>query len=120
MPRRSAGRDSDRAQVYDGALTRGTPCRTTTMSSREGGGRICVTRFRIIDGTPSPDTPKERVRKRVRAARKLKGVPQCPKCGGRESVKTEIAGPPGTRPTVQDLCVACLLRGERRVIRFRK
>jgi hypothetical protein len=62
-------------------------------------------RFEVIDGTPAPDTPAERVRQRVRKT-KLPG-PSCQRCGGREWIAATI----GT--TKNKLCVCCLLQGQR-------
>lgn len=71
-------------------------------------------RFHVIDGTPAPDTPAERVRKRVRAMPKPAEMPQCPRCGGREYIETKIGA--GRSATKQRLCVLCLMKGERVVI----
>jgi hypothetical protein len=74
----------------------------------------------VIPGTPAPDTPAERVRKRMRAMPKPAAILQCPRCAGREVMETRIGvalvgGKPrgGTR---QWLCVGCLGRGERMVV----
>lgn len=73
-------------------------------------------KFHVITGTEPPDTPTERVRKRVRQT-KAGPIAQCHRCGGREVIETKIGvvlkdGKP-TGGTKQLLCVACLLNGER-------
>lgn len=70
----------------------------------------------VIDGTPAPDTPTERVRKRVRAMDTPAGMLQCPRCGGRETLDTRIGATTSGGGTKQRLCAACFLRGERVVI----
>jgi hypothetical protein len=61
-----------------------------------------------IPGTPPPDTPTERVRKRMRDS--ARHWPHCPRCGGRETVSAKIGN------VRSNLCVCCLMRGERVVI----
>lgn len=77
-------------------------------------------RLHVIRGTPPPDTPKERVRKRVRRAPRPAGMAQCPRCGGREIIETKVGmvrrNGKLTGGTKQALCAGCLLRGERVVI----
>jgi hypothetical protein len=77
-------------------------------------------RFHVIEGTPAPDTPVERVRKRVRAMAKPPCMIQCHRCGGREVIETKTGvllknGKP-TGGTKQLLCALCFMRGERVVI----
>ncbi len=74
-------------------------------------------RFHVIDGTPAPDSPKERSRRRIRAMERPAEMVQCRRCGGREFIETttgalmrrgRVVG--GTKALV---CVACLAAGER-------
>jgi hypothetical protein len=77
-------------------------------------------RFRVIQGTPAPDTPAEQVRKRVRAMPKPATMVQCHRCGGREVIETKIGvlmkngRPTGGTKTL--ICAGCLLTGERVVV----
>jgi len=77
-------------------------------------------RFRVIQGTPAPDTPVEQVRKRIRPMAKPPAMIQCHRCGGREVIetKTGVVFRDGkySAGTKQYLCVSCLLRGERVLI----
>lgn len=66
-----------------------------------------MAKFRVIDGTPAPDTPAEQVRSRMRASRH-KHIPSCSSCGGHEYV-TARSGNVYTK-----LCVICLTQGRRR------
>lgn len=70
--------------------------------------------FHVITGTPVPDTPQEKVRKRVRAAPRPAAMPQCSRCGGREYIEAKIGA--GKSATKNKICVACLLQGERMVM----
>jgi len=74
-------------------------------------------KFHVITGTPAPDTPKEEVRKRVRAHDKPAFMVQCHRCGGREVIETKtgvmMKGGRPTGGTKTLLCVGCLLNGER-------
>ena len=74
-------------------------------------------KLHLIQGTLAPDTPAEKVRKRVRAMPKPPTMVQCHRCGGREVIETRIGvlmknGKP-TGGTKTMICVGCLLRGER-------
>lgn len=62
----------------------------------------------LIQGTPAPDSRKERVRKRVRKS--ARDWPCCPRCGGRETITASIGN------VKNKLCVLCLMRGERVVV----
>jgi hypothetical protein len=66
-------------------------------------------RLRVIDGTPPPDTPAERVRARIRKT-KTPGIAQCVRCGGRETIRATIGN------VSNKLCVCCLLQGQRVVV----
>lgn len=74
-------------------------------------------KLHIIQGTLAPDTPAEKVRKRVRAMPKPPTMVQCHRCGGREVIETKIGvlmknGKP-TGGTKTMICVGCLLQGQR-------
>lgn len=73
-----------------------------------------------VPGTKPPDTPSERVRKRVRAMSKPAEMIQCPRCPSREVIEAKIGvvirnGKP-CGGTVVLLCAGCLTRGERVVV----
>lgn len=75
--------------------------------------------FRVINGIAAPDTPTERVRKRLRSA-KSPVLLQCPRCASREVIETKIGvflrdGKPvgGTKVL---LCALCFAKGERVVL----
>lgn len=63
--------------------------------------------LRLIHGTPPPDTPAERVRKRARESAD-RNRPRCTSCGGHEYI-TAKNGRTNTK-----LCVVCLTQGRRR------
>jgi len=77
-------------------------------------------KFEIIQGTPPPDTPKQRAVDRLKAAPKPAGIVQCPRCGCREvlelksGVKLNNGKPTGG--ISQIVCAACFLKGERIVL----
>jgi hypothetical protein len=64
-------------------------------------------RFRVIDGTPPPDSPAERVRQKVRKGR-ASYKPSCSSCGGHEYVSARNGN------TNTKLCLICLMDGRRR------
>jgi len=66
-----------------------------------------MAKFRVIDGTPAPDTPGERVRKRTVASRAIY-KPSCSSCGGHEYVTARHGN------TRSKLCIICLTQGRRR------
>ena len=77
-------------------------------------------KLHLIQGTLAPDTPAEKVRKRVRAMPKPPTMVQCHRCGGREVIETKIGvlmknGKPmgGTKTMI---CVGCLLAGKRVIV----
>lgn len=77
-------------------------------------------KLHLIQGTLTPDTPAEQVRKRVRAMPKPATMVQCHRCGGREVIETKIGvlmknGKP-TGGTKTMICVGCLLGGHRVVV----
>lgn len=73
--------------------------------------------LKLIQGTPAPDTPAQRVRERVKKMPKPADMAQCPRCGGREFLTTKTGvllkggKPSGGTPNM--ICVTCLTRGER-------
>ena len=76
--------------------------------------------FLVIQGSPAPDTPLERSRKRTRRTHKPAELAQCPRCSGREFVQAKTGvlirdGKP-TGGTAALLCTLCLMNGERVVI----
>lgn len=79
-----------------------------------------MTRLTVIEGTPAPDTPQERLRERLRKSPKPAEMLQCHRCGGREMMETKLGmmlkDGKATGGTKQILCVGCLLRGERVVV----
>ena len=77
-------------------------------------------KLHVIHGSPPPDTPAEKVRKRVKVMAKPASMVQCHRCGGREVIRTEIGvmrqGGKAKKGTEQLLCAGCFMRGERVVI----
>lgn len=76
--------------------------------------------LQIVDVTPLPDTPKERVLKRVRAHAKPKYMLSCHRCGGREVIVAKIGvmyrDGKAIGGTQSILCAACFMRGQRVVL----
>lgn len=76
-------------------------------------------KLHVIDGTPAPDTPVERVRAKLRKTAKAELL-QCHRCGGREVIQTKVAmtyqAGRAKGGTVQILCAACFMKGERVVL----
>lgn len=76
--------------------------------------------FHVIQGTPAPDTPADRVNKRVRALPKPPTMIQCHRCGGREVIETKIGmmykNGKASGGTKQVLCTLCFMKGERVVL----
>lgn len=74
----------------------------------------------VIQGTPAPDTPVERVRKRVRAAGKPPSMIQCHRCGGREVIEAKVGmvmkNGRASGGTKSILCATCHRNGERVVL----
>lgn len=76
-------------------------------------------KLHVVHGTPAPDTPQERVRKRIRATKPAEML-QCHRCGGREVIAARIGvlyengkAKGGTKVL---LCSLCFSRGERVVL----
>ena len=74
-------------------------------------------RLKLIQGTPAPDTPAQRVLERVKKMPKPASMAQCPRCGGREFLTTKtgvvIKAGKATGGVPNLVCVNCLARGER-------
>jgi hypothetical protein len=79
-----------------------------------------VPRLRLISGSPPPDTPKERVRKRLRAGRRPEHIARCHRCTGVELKEVRIGMTKRngklTGGTKQWICAACERNGERVVV----
>lgn len=76
--------------------------------------------FKVIDGTPAADTPKERLRQRLRKQPKPGHVIRCHRCTGIEFLETRIGveyfnGKPRGGQRVL-ICAICLMQGERVVV----
>lgn len=75
--------------------------------------------LRIIPGAAAPDTPTERVRKRLRAA-KPPVLLQCPRCACREVIETRIGmllrDGKASGGTKTRICAACMMQGQRVVV----
>lgn len=67
-----------------------------------------MTKLTLIQGTKPPDTPKERVRSRLRKT-KTEGVLQCPSCGSRSHIDMH------TGKTKQSICAFCFMNEKRMV-----
>jgi hypothetical protein len=65
-------------------------------------------KFRVIHGSPAPDNPAERARKRTRQS--ARDWPACRACGGREVIVAKIGN------VSNKLCVCCLMVGRRVVV----
>jgi len=66
-----------------------------------------MAKFRLIHGTPPPDTPAEQVRQRVKRSAMVH-LPSCTSCGGHEYITARIG------KQTSKLCVVCLTQGRRR------
>lgn len=77
-------------------------------------------KLHVITGRPAPDTPAERIRKRIRALPKPAEMLQCHRCGGREVIETKtgvtLQGGRTKGGTKTLICAGCLGRGERVVV----
>lgn len=73
--------------------------------------------FRIIHGTPAPDTPRERTLSRMRKMPKPEHVLRCPRCTGISVIQVKLGmsyrngKPVGGQK--QLICETCFLNGER-------
>ncbi len=76
-------------------------------------------KFQVIQGTPAPDTPVERVRKRLRA-HKPPEMLQCLRCAGREVIEAKVGmvmkNGRASGGTKSILCATCHRNGERVVL----
>lgn len=78
-------------------------------------------KFEVINGTPAPDTLKERVRARRRADPKPPEVLQCQRCGSRSMLEERTGGSRTkagrlTGGVINIICMSCIMRGERVVV----
>ncbi|MCY1182615.1 hypothetical protein D9M71_33940 [compost metagenome] len=77
-------------------------------------------KFLVIDGTPPPDTPKQRAINRIKKMPKPAEMLQCPSCGGRELTPAYTGmlykNGKATGGAKQWLCVLCLMQGRRVVV----
>lgn len=69
---------------------------------------VTVAKLYPVPSAPKPDTPADRVRKRVRKS--ARDWPCCSQCGGREVVTASLGN------VRNKLCVVCLAAGRRVVI----
>lgn len=79
-----------------------------------------MAKFTVIDGSPPPDTPQQRVRERIKRAPKPASMIQCHRCGCREvlELKTGMLYQEGRTKggTKAIVCAACFMKGERVVL----
>lgn len=79
-----------------------------------------MTSLIVIDGTPPPDSPKQRAADRVKAMPKPASMLQCHRCGCREvlELKTGVLYHGGKTKggTKAIVCAACFMKGERVVL----
>lgn len=72
--------------------------------------------FKVIDGTPPPDTPKERSRARLRKQPKPAGILRCHRCTGTALIEVklgvELVNHKPRGGTKQLVCAVCLAQGE--------
>lgn len=76
--------------------------------------------FKVIDGTPAPDTPRERTLARMRKMPAPEHVVRCPRCTGIAVIEVKIGMTYRRGRAVggqkQLICETCLGNGERIVI----
>lgn len=79
-----------------------------------------MSRFVVIEGTPPPDTPKQRVIDRIKRTQKPPSMLQCHRCGCREvlELKTGVLYQDGKTKggTKAIVCASCFMKGERVVL----
>lgn len=77
-------------------------------------------KLHVIQGTPAPDTPVEKARKRVKAMDKPACMIQCHRCASREVIVTKIGmtykNGKASGGTQQILCATCFMKGQRVVL----
>jgi hypothetical protein len=82
---------------------------------------VSMAKLRVITKSQQADTPKQRVRDRVKAMDKPEQIAQCPRCGCREVIETKIGvtirNGKSVGGTKQLICAACYMLGSRVVIR---
>lgn len=74
-------------------------------------------KLHVITGTPAPDTPAERQRKRLVKAGTESGCLSCPRCGSLALTEVRTGMRPGStgKPvggTKQWICAMCQMKGE--------
>lgn len=76
--------------------------------------------FKVIDGSPPPDTAKQRLLDRIKRHPKPAAMLSCHRCGGREvlALKTGMLYQEGRAKggAKSIVCAACFMRGERVVL----
>lgn len=76
--------------------------------------------LKLIPGTPPPDTPKQRVIDRLKAAPKPGDMLECPRCASREVLTLTLGallkGGKMVGGTKQIVCASCFMNGERIVL----
>ena len=70
-----------------------------------------MVKLTLIDGTPPPDTLKERVRARLRKTKDPR-ILQCPSCSSRTYLVTQTA------TTKHKICAFCFMNDKRMVIMY--
>lgn len=78
-----------------------------------------MAKFTVIEGTPPPDTPKQRVVDRLKAIRQP-DILECPRCAGREvlELRSGVTHKQGriSGGIATVVCATCFLKGERVVL----
>lgn len=79
-----------------------------------------MSRFKVIDGTPPPDTREQRVVDRIKAAPKPADLIQCHRCGCREvlplTTGAVLKNGKVSGGTTVHVCASCYMKGERVVL----
>jgi hypothetical protein len=79
-----------------------------------------MAKFTVINGSPPPDTPRQRVVDRLKKAPKPASMIQCHRCAGREvlELKTGVLYQGGKTKggTKAIVCAGCFMKGERVVL----
>lgn len=88
--------------------------------SKQQAYNVQMSRFTIIDGTPPPDTPKQRAADRIKKMPKPATMLQCNRCGCREVLELKTGVLYQDRKTKGGskaiVCAACFMKGERVVL----
>jgi hypothetical protein len=79
-----------------------------------------MSRFTVIDGTPPPDTPKQRATDRIKRTQKPASMIQCHRCGCREVLPLTtgalLRNGKVSGGTTVHVCASCYMKGERVVL----